>query len=204
MVKFTNGDHWSFTDAEVWGAHSFAGLLVAGTTGNWLVARNYIHDTYPTNGINQDHLIYVNADGPGGVIERNLLVNSENGRAVKVGPATATGSWVTNVTIRHNTMNNNLGPSNIQIAWQSSNTDVYGNIMVKPGANRSTVTAFQLTGTGNHVHDNLYWDAARAADTAVTGLTVGTNLNTNPLLTGTGPDMHATNPAAAPYGHTAV
>src|SRR5262249_24216021 len=85
MVKMVDGVGWVYRDAEIWGAHSFAALLVAGSPSNWAVVDNYIHDTYATNGLNQDHLIYCNCGSGGGVIERNLLVDSPNGKAVKLG-----------------------------------------------------------------------------------------------------------------------
>ena len=152
----TNGTGWSFTDSDIGNAHSFAGLLVAGTPTNWTIANNYIHDTYPTNGINQDHLIYVNTEtGGAGVIERNLLVNSENGRAIKVGASSSSSTYgVDNITIRYNTMHNNLGPSSVQLAYNANNNEIYRNIMTKPGANRSAVTALSLRGTNNTVRDN--------------------------------------------------
>ena len=67
---------WRIHDCEILNARSFAGLLIAGAASSWTVDNNYIHDTYPANGRNQDHLIYVDARAPGGVIERNLLVES--------------------------------------------------------------------------------------------------------------------------------
>jgi hypothetical protein len=34
MIKLTNGVGWIFKNAEVWGAKSYAGILVAGTEAN--------------------------------------------------------------------------------------------------------------------------------------------------------------------------
>ena len=50
-----------------------------------------MHDTYASNDTNQDHLIYV-SEAFNGVIQNSLLVNSPNGRGVKLArptPATA-------------------------------------------------------------------------------------------------------------------
>lgn len=173
MVKMTNGVGWTLEGSELWGAHSFAALLVAGTATNYRVAGNYIHDTYATNNTNQDHLIYVNTRGTGGVIEGNVLRNSPNGRAVKVGPPSADAGKVSDVVIRYNTMEDNTGPSNVQVAWGTSKVSVYRNIMVRPAAKRSAVTAFELTGTGNVVKDNVVWNAVRPVDTGLSGLTDG-------------------------------
>lgn len=173
MVKLTNGFGWTIEGCELWGARSYAALLVAGTATNWRVAGNDIHDTYATNGTNQDHLIYVNTRGTGGVVEGNVLTNSPNGRAIKVGPASADSGTVSDVVIRYNTMQNNLGPSNVQIAWGTSKVSIYRNIMVKPASGRSAVTAYELSGTGNVVKDNVVWDAVRPVDTGVSGLTDG-------------------------------
>ena len=205
MVKLTGGTGWSFTGAEVWGARSYAAVLIAGTPNNWRLADNYIHDTYMSNSTNQDHLIYANTGTTGsGVIERNVLVNSLNGRAVKIGPPAATSGSVANITIRYNTMANNLGPSNVQVAWGSFNTKIYRNIMVKPGANRSAVTAYQLTGTGNTVSDNLIFNAVRATD-LVTGLTGTGNITADPKFTNpTTGDYRPTNPTAATSGRHAT
>jgi hypothetical protein len=200
MVKMTNGTGWSFTNSDIGNAHSYAGLLVVGTATNWTVANNYIHDTHPTNDINQDHLIYVNTEtGGAGTIEHNLLVNSANGRAIKVGAASSSSTYsVDNITIRYNTMHNNLGPSNIQLAYNSNNNHIYRNIMTKPAANRSAVTAFQLTGTNNTIHDNLFYDAIRVADDNP-GFTLSNNIETDPQYTTTNGKIAPTNPAAALY-----
>ena len=201
MVKFTDGRGWRFTNAEVWGARSFAGILVAGQPSDWSLDHLYVHDTAATNGLNQDHLIYVNAGTGSGLIERNLLVGSPNGRAVKIGPPDPVGPAVENLTVRYNTMIDNTGPSNVQVAWTAANNQIYGNIMVRPASGRSAVTAYELFGTGNVVRDNLVWDAARAMDLSVAGLVDGGgNVVADPGLTGAGAHVRATNAVAAPYG----
>ena len=124
MVKLTDGKGWTFTGAEVWGAHSYAGVLVAGAASDWRLSHNYVHDTVPTNGTNQDHLVYVNTTAPGGVVERNVLAHSRNGRAVKVGPPAADSGRVAGVAIRYNTMVDNRGPSSVQLAWGTSDVQV--------------------------------------------------------------------------------
>lgn len=201
MVKLTGGTGWTFTDSEIWGARSFAAVLVAGDAADWTFARNHVHDTHPSNGTNQDHLVYANSGSGGGVIERNLLVGSPNGRAVKVGPPSKDTGIVENLTIRHNTMVDNHGPSNVQLAWGSSNVQVYRNIMVSPGPNRSAVTAYQLTGTGSVVQDNLGWATSRLLDTGVAGLADGGgNVLADPGLDAS---YRPTAAVGADYGHLA-
>jgi len=206
MVKVTGGDHWRITGAEVWGARSYAAILVAGTPADWSLDHLYVHDTIASHaaGSNQDHLIYVNANsgGNGGVIEHNVLARSTNGRAIKVGPSSSTGAAVANVTIRSNTMVDNEGPSNVQIAWSSSNVTITGNIMDRPASGRSAVTAYELTGTNNVVSGNLAWDAARVLDTGVAGLVDGGgNLLVDPQFANAATDDFVpTNPLAVAYG----
>jgi hypothetical protein len=202
MVKLTDGVGWRFTNAEVWDAHSFAAILVAGTPSGWSLDHLRVHDTVPSNGTNQDHLLYVNAGTGGGVVEHNLLTGSPNGRAIKVGPPAAGAGATANLTIRFNTMRDNLGPSNVQLAWETSNVDITRNVMVHPGAGRSAVTAYQLNGAGNVVSDNVVWDAADVLDRDVAGLADGGgNVILDPQLDAGG---RPTNPDAAAYGWLAA
>jgi hypothetical protein len=204
MVKLTDGSHWRFTNAEVWGAHSYAAILVAGAPADWSLDHLFVHDTYASNGANQDHLIYVNAlnGGAGGVVERNVLVRSVNGRAVKVGPSSSTGAAVGNLLIRYNTMADNGGPSNVQVAWATSDVTMYRNIMTRPAAGRSAITAYELSGTNDLVADNIAWDAAGVLDAGVAGLVDnGGNAVLDPQFAAAGSDdYHPTNPAASAYG----
>ena len=210
MVKLTHGTGWTWKNAELWGAKSFAAMLVAGNANNYTIAGNYIHDTAATNGINQDHLLYVNTTGNGGGrIHHNLLVGSPNGRAVKVGPGASTDNWnVQNIEIDHNTMFDNQGPSNIQLAFNTSNIHIHHNIMVRSGFTgnnidrRNAVTAHQLTGTGNIVEHNLYYETGGIADKNQ-NITVATNnIARNPQWIGTGSTLRSGNPNTPGYGHT--
>jgi hypothetical protein len=173
MVKMAGGVGWSIEGSELWGARSYAALLVADDARSWTVAGNYIHDTIPTNGKYQDHLIYVNSVGRGGVIANNNLRNSLNGRAVKVGPSSAGAAQVSGLVIRDNVMDNNVGPSNVQLAWRTSNVQIYGNTMSRSRPGRPAVTAFELSGRGNVVHDNVVWQTAGTVEAHVRGLVDG-------------------------------
>lgn len=162
MVKLLDGEGWRFTNAEVWGAKSFANVLVGHTPDDWMIDHNYIHDTYPTNGINQDHLIYVDTfipNGESGVIERNILAHSANGRGVKIGPGSPTSNPGGGVVIRYNTFYNNTGPANVQFSYNATNNKVYRNIMQKPKSGYENVTTFNLNGTNNKVYDNIGFES---------------------------------------------
>ena len=159
MVKLTNGVGWSFKNAEIWGAQSYAGLLVAGTIqgepSQWSVTGNCIHDTYPTNHVNQDHLIYANTGttaGPG-LIEHNLLFNAVNGEGVKLGGSEPTSGGAANVTVTHNTIFKTA--QNVLVAWASHDNAVYGNLLdgVRPGY--ANVRGYELVGSGNRVNGNV-------------------------------------------------
>ena len=201
MVKFTGGTDWTFTDAEVWGAHSYAGIAIAAPATGWTIANDYVHDTYASNGSAQDHLIYANNGVGGGTIEHNLLVGSPNGRAIKVGPPSAGAGVDGNIVIRYNTMVDNEGPSNVSLAWDTSNVQIYRNIMVAPAAGRSAVTSFQLTGTGNNVHDNIGWETPSVLDAGIPGLVNGGgNKIANPKF---GANYEPANSATTAYGYLA-
>ena len=98
---------------------------------------------------------------------------------MKVGPASSGGGSVSGVTIRYNTMDNNLGPSNVQLAWGTSDVQIFANIMSRPQPGREAVATFQLSGSGNVVRDNVYWLAAGPAP-ATSGVTVVGNVEMDP------------------------
>ena len=73
--------------------------------------------------------------------------------------------------------------------------------MSKPGANRSAVTAFQLTGTDNIVRDNLYFNAVRVADID-DGIVTSNNIEADPKFINTGTSsMRATSIESIGFGH---
>jgi hypothetical protein len=185
MVKLIDGQDWSFTRAELWGARSYAALLVAGSPARFRLSELYVHDTLPSNGLNQDHLLYLNCGDGGGTIERNLLVGSHNGRAIKIGSYELGGPRVANITIRYNTMVDNTGPSNIQFNYRASGVRVYRNIMVRPEQNRPNVTAFELRGSDNVIEDNVGFGGSGVLEAAVAGfIDGGGNRELDPQLSG--------------------
>lgn len=200
MVVFTDGSNWVYRNSEIWGARSYAGVLVAGDPVSWALRGLYIHDTHPSNATNQDHLIYCNCGSGGGVIERNLLVGSRNGRAIKVGTVHDHNSSIANVAIRYNTMVDNTGPSNVQLSYRVSDVVVERNIMVDAKAGRPNVTTYELSGSGNLVRNNVGWGSTGVVqpDPGITD--GGGNNHLDPQLGG---DHRPASPAAAAYGHRA-
>ena len=135
--------------------------------------------------------------GTNGLVENNLLVNSPNGRAIKVGPPDPSGDPISSLVIRHNTMLNNLGPSDVQVAFDSSNIVIEGNIMQRSASGRPAVTVFDLRGEGIVVINNLFWLTDGVADETEAISTIS-NISLDPRLTGLGTaDVVPSNPAAA-------
>jgi hypothetical protein len=132
-----------------------------------------MHDTYPSNATNQDHLIYAN-NAISGVIERNLLYNSPNGRAIKVGSTSSNVDYPRQITIRYNTMFNNLGPSNIQFSYAANNNQAYRNILEKPDIGEYNITSSSLTGPNNNTaYDNVGWESVGVVEPGAAGLLDG-------------------------------
>jgi hypothetical protein len=158
MVKLTDGVGWTFKNAEVWGAKSYAGILVASTIvgepADWAITGSCVRDTYPTNGTNQDHLIYVNngLSAGSGLIERNVLFNATNGNGIKLGGPSSSSGGASNVTIRYNTIYNTV--QNLLLAWGAHDNEMYRNLMVKVATNYGNIRGYQLDGPGNVAHDN--------------------------------------------------
>lgn len=208
MLKFNNGTGWVFTNAEIWGARSFAAVLISGTPASYTLSNNNIHDTYAANSQWQDHLIYINsyAGGTGGVIERNLLWNSANGRAIKVGPSSSSSSSpVGNVTIRYNTMFNNMGPANINLSYTAANVRIERNIMQRVSSRKANVDTTSLSGKNNVALNNIGWESTGVVGTESTNLgNGGGNLFVDPQFTNAGAgDFRPKNAAAQPYGRFA-
>jgi hypothetical protein len=191
MVRFSGGSNWTYQNAEVWGAHSFAGIHVTGDSNSgWTLRNLYVHDTYASNSTNQDHLVYVSSTASG-LIERCLFVHSPNGRGVKLGTSGA-GSGPKNVTIRYNTFYDNTGPSNIQLSYGAAGNQIYRNIFVKSSS--YNVTAYTGMGSGNNAHDNIGWLGTDVVDPAIPQ---SNNQKLDPQLSS---DYHPGNPQAQAYG----
>jgi hypothetical protein len=201
MVKLKNGTGWVFTNAEIWGAHSKGAIRVAGDATDWTLSYLYVHDTYPTNGEEEDDLLSVNTKDGGGVVERSLFVNSENGRAIRIGPDKEDGNKTSDVIVRYNTMYNNLGPSNIQVFYGAKDNEVHHNIMVgTQDSAKADVTRNGLSGKDNHMWDNLGWDSKEVIGPSLL-VDGGGNVYMDPKFADPSRgDFRPTDPAATAYG----
>ena len=159
MVKLSGGEGWQLVDAEISGARSFAGILIAESPSDWRLADLCVHSTHETNGTNQDHLIYVNskADAGPGVIERSLLFDAPNGSGVKLGGPREYSEGTHRTTVRDNTIVETAQP--ILIAWESSNNVLEGNLLGDAGDNYATIRGYRLEGEGNVARGNAGYGA---------------------------------------------
>jgi hypothetical protein len=164
MVRLFGGSNWTFKNAEVWGAHSFADILVGQTPSNWRITANCIHDTYATNSTNQDHNIYVNSGlsaGPGS-IDHNIMFNATNGRNIKLGgPSISDTNGTQNVSISYNTLYN--ANQNVSMSGSSRNNTVDHNILGKSLENH-LIYGYSLFGTGNVAAYNVGFASTRLID----------------------------------------
>lgn len=182
MVSFVDGSNWVYRNSEVWGARSYAGVLVGGDPVSWTLRGLHIHDTYPSNETNQDHLIYCNCGSGGGLIERNLLVGSANGRAIKVGTVGSDDTDISNLIIRYNTMVDNRGPSNIQLSYRASNVVIEHNVMVGVRDGYENITTYRLSGSGNVARNNVGWSSSAVVEADAGLADGGGNTHADPGL----------------------
>lgn len=201
MVQFRGGTGWRFTEAEVWGARSFSAVNVGHGAHDFQLDHLYVHDTFPTNDVNQDHLIYIASGNEGGLIEHNVLATSPNGRGIKVGPGSPSEPGSDDLVIRYNTFVDNHGPSNLRFSGDSSDNLVYRNIFVRPAEGEAAVSAFELTGRNNVVRDNIFWEAGVAVASVDGVVDEGRNEFVDPQFADPDAgDYRPTNPAAEGYG----
>ena len=165
MVKLIDGVGWTLRYGELSGARSYAALLVAGDIAHepadWTVTGNCIHDTYPTNGPNQDQLIYVNtglSPGPGS-ITHNLLFNATNGMGVKLGGPTASSGGAAYVTVANNTIYNTA--QSLMVSWQSHDNVIDHDILDKVANGYGNIRGYELSGLRNVATYNAGYDAAK-------------------------------------------
>lgn len=201
MVVFNGGVGFRFSHAEIWGARSFAAIVTGYGSRDFRLDHLFVHDTYESNGPNQDHLIYLSADSTGGIVERNVLARSPNGRGVKLGPGSLSEPGASANVIRYNTFYANGGPSNIQLSGESSDNEIYGNLLVRPGRGSEAVTAWNLEGTANVVRDNAVWDAVGVLEGDDGIIDGGGNVRIDPKFADADDgDFRPTNPEASAYG----
>lgn len=164
LVRLYGGTGWTLTRSEIWGSRSTSGLQVddgpRNNLGRWTVRGNCIHDTLATDGLNQDHNLYVGdmsaSPHPRGLISHNILFNAVNGRGIKLGPGGTAGGAV-DVQVRFNTIYNSS--QNVSLSRDTTGVVLERNILVK--ASESNITAFRLNGSDNVARQNI-GDAAPA------------------------------------------
>ena len=196
MVKLTGGTGWRLTRGELWGAHSYAALLVAGAPSRYRIDHMYLHDTYRSNDTNQDHLLYINARSTRGVVERSVFAHSRNGRGIKVGPPSGGRARVGNVVIRYNTFRDNTGPSSVQLSYGASGVRIHHNLFLRSGS--YAITAFHLNGKRNVAYHNLAWRCRGVVERGIR------NLGHNRMHRfGLAPSYRPKGKVAAPYGRYA-
>lgn len=217
MVKLLGGTGWIFENSEIWGARSFANILIANSPKDWVIRYCVIHDTYGgESNIFRSHNFYVNTglDAGPGLIERNLIFNADHGCNVKLA-GTGSGSGTegaANVTVRYNTIYNGIQP--VLIGDGSKNINVYRNIIVsgiRPNTKTYLLRLYQLVGINNVVRDNIGFDAQMFCLDYDGGNYSCTSINGGGNLFPVNPDFdfigvggfHPRNTAAAAYGRYA-
>jgi hypothetical protein len=160
LVKFDGGTGWEFVNAEVWGSIGVSNVMVSssaknGSPKNYRIADNCIHDNDAAGGAFMNfHNIYLMpgySSGPG-VIERNIMFNSENGAAVKAaGPSAATGA--SDVKIRRNTITRSAAA--VIVGYASRRIEVRNNLiaqqLMKAPRGAKYVNNYNAAVIGNHV-----------------------------------------------------
>lgn len=180
MAKMTGGSHWTIENAEMWGAKSYANLLITGGTSSWLVADSCFHDNLGTHGSNQDHNIYVNS-ATNGRITGSTLFNATGGRNIKNGPASGSGG-PNGVEIDHNTLYNS--GQGISLSGGTSNVSIHDNVIAKTSTG-DLIAPNSLTGTGDTAQNNKGWSSATGKFIGASSVKdLGGNVMVAPLFTG--------------------
>ena len=167
VVKIMQGVGWTFKNAEVSGARSYAGIFVGsgvvGQPSNWRISGNCIHHTYGVHPPFQDHNLYIGLkteDQPGpGIVERNIFYNALNGDNIKVGGGGVGGAE--DVLIRNNTLYE--ASQNARVIGATTRTTFERNLMVKATGKwwYPNLRGQDVTGAGNIAHDNAGFSAER-------------------------------------------
>jgi hypothetical protein len=91
------------------------------------------------------------------------------------------------------------------LSYGASGNQIYLNIFVKSKDGYANITAFNLSGSGNIVRDNVGWESSGVMQNGITGLSDGGgNLFINPSLANpTNDNFVPTNATANQYGHLA-
>lgn len=162
MVKITDGVGWRLEGSELSDARSFAALLIAsereGEPADWSITGNCIHGTRKSNGINQDHLLYLNPglSGRGGVVRGNLLFDAPNGAGIKLGGASDDEGGAAGVTVERNTVWD--AAQSILVSWQSEDNVFADNLLGGTARRYGAIRGYRLSGEGNAARGNVAAD----------------------------------------------
>jgi len=208
MVKLVGGTDWDFVGNELWGARSYAALLVAGDgrrPARWRVVGNCIHDTVPTNETNQDQLIYANPGvgaGPG-LIAENVLFGAPNGAGVKLGGPDRDSGGASDVLVARNTIVDTA--QSVLVSWRSRDNRIEGNLLYGTGEGYGNIRGYELDDDSNEASGNAGGGAERLLmNDEGHGEVVDAGGNVFPVdpeLASISCDDHRpANPVARPYG----
>lgn len=164
MVKITGGTGWFLNGVEMWGAQSFANLLVAGSPQSWTISGSAFHDTHGgEDDGNRSHNLYVNApNGNNGLIQGNVFNNAPKGYNVKLSGSSLGTDGTDNVVFRGNTLTN-ANRANLLLGNAANNNVVEGNVF---GGARDgwAIRLWDLRGSGNIIRNNVYGAASLCND----------------------------------------
>lgn len=222
-LVMNGGNGWTVSDSEIFGAAdtgALANVAIQGSTAaqtmptNWQFTGNCVHDggNSPVTRPGMMHEIYVTAQGAAyGQIVGNLLYNTPDGAAVKVGFGGQPGALgASDIAITGNTMVNN--GRQILVFGSVSGISITRNLMalstnpMTDGRTRPAVYLNRLVGSGSVVGQNYVWGSNRSIFDLQSqpGSWTDTGGNTveaiAPALAGTGCQVHPTAAAAVPYG----
>lgn len=170
LLKMRGGSGWTVRDGHFWDVHSYGAVRIEPSGShnqvpvrNWRLLDNCIHDTRPTNGVRQDHNLYVvTGSAGGGLIEGNIVYGAPNGENLKFSDSTGGAH---DIRVRYNTFHG--ATQNVLLYGETSGVVFERNLMGPLLRNRLSqpwypnVRGFDLRGSGNLVRETIGWGAAR-------------------------------------------
>jgi hypothetical protein len=214
-LVFNGGTGWLFADSEVSGAAetgALANVAIEGATADgtmpthWRFARNCVHGGGDDPAVHPGrmHEIYVTAQGDAfGHITRNVLYDTPDGAAVKVGFGGVIGALgASDVLIAGNTMVDN--GRQVLVFGRVDRVSIQDNLMVdttyvmSDGRTRPAIYLNRLSGMGSVVGGNYVWASNRSIFDLASAPGSWQNAGGNavrqqpPRLAGTGCAMHPT------------
>lgn len=167
MLKLNGGTGWRWTNSEIWGAKSWANILITQSPNAWSLDHNRIHNNDGTSHTAvQDHNVYVNTTNSSntGKIEHNLFYASPRGESIKLdGTGSGSGGGM-NISVKYNTM---VGASRgMLMGGQSHGNDIAYNIIIPSAGDGIGFYLYNCSGTGNKLHDNIFYGYKTAIQVA--------------------------------------